>query len=443
MSWEEDEYEDYLPEAIKKPKLSSTFIPPKLGPFDMIQSKRMDNMHKLFDKMDVDGGGDIDFGELGDFLRASGAEVTDEDVLRILNVYGVNNSTLTFKDFCSIFGSEGDGNVKQLGNIFAKKALGFVVNPRASMKRAVHVNEIGLQKSMDESLIYIPDFTKDSALCGVFEGIGKDGGNIARWAGERLAKELKNRLKNSKKKNFSHAEALREAFLATHAAIGTEEIEVDAIKEDEKNGSNSSEKSKGVFFKLKKKKIEKRAKFDSGTSGVTSTIIWLFKDRVLCANVGGCTAVVGSLDNETTVSQVLTEKHSAIDHEKERSRVLKIGGSFREQGTLFGGGSFRLCEPGKSEPGLLVTRALGCFDATHIGLSPEPSVKELYLSEDTKICAIATTGLWDCVGPYQAMKLVLGMEGEAEDIANALLAMTYRRRTTKNITILCFPIVPM
>ena len=100
MSWEEDDYEDYLPEAIEKPRQSRKFIPPKLGPFDMIQSKRMDNMRELFDKMDVDGGGDIDFEELGDFLRASGAEVTDDDVLRILSVYGVNNSTLTFKDFC-------------------------------------------------------------------------------------------------------------------------------------------------------------------------------------------------------------------------------------------------------------------------------------------------------------------------------------------------------
>jgi serine/threonine protein phosphatase PrpC len=393
MSWAGSEYSEeyYPPEALEKQRV--TYVQPKVGPFDLIKVKKKNAK------------GD-------DFESESKFDRSDDDLS--------NEETDEATD---------------------KR---FLFTPAAVLKRAKFLNEIGLERELRETVMLIPNFVGKTGLCGIFEAIGDGGVEIAEWASTKLPSELKTRWKKIQKGKMTCAEALREAFLATHKSILLES----KLAEDE----GSSKKGSGWSIGGKKKAKKKVPRFESRKSGSTATIAWLFPTKIVCANVGRGGVVVGELQNSKNslklakiLAHAMSENHSTVSSTKERKRVLKCGAALTEHGTTFGGGTARLCEPDTTDPGLLVTRALGCSDASHLGLSPEPSIKELELSFETKICIIGSSGFWDSIGPFQAVKDIIdGIDAEGaviEDPASFLLSKAYVRRTCRNISIISIPIV--
>ena len=68
---------------------------------------------------------------------------------------------------------------------------------------------------------------------------------------------------------------------------------------------------------------EKESMFNYSDSGITATIVWLFQTKIVCANVGDSTCIVGSeyisrndLENGVMKPQILahylTEKHDIV-----------------------------------------------------------------------------------------------------------------------------------
>ena len=78
------------------------------------------------------------------------------------------------------------------------------------------------------------------------------------------------------------SQALTQCFLELHQAIGTEEKE-------EKN-----KKSGWMGMGKNAEQEEKESMFNYSDSGITATIVWLFQTKIVCANVGDSTCIVGS-----------------------------------------------------------------------------------------------------------------------------------------------------
>ena len=313
-------------------------------------------------------------------------------------------------------------------------------------------NNSNIDLSPSEIAFIEPNFNgKKSGLCGIFRGIGPDGKKIAVWSVERFQKLLKSKLKLIDRKKLSISKALKETFYELHQAIGMEEKKKDTKK---KRGS--------WINRNKKKNDEQEPMFQFNDSGVTATIVWLFKNKIICANVGDSTCVVGSefLTEEDLedgmkpkiLAHLLSEKHDVQNNEKEINRIEKHGGvEFREQGVTFGVGTKRICYPGQNVPGLLITRILGFYDGKELGLIPEPSIYQMdygpskhknigYRDDDDfikiKTLIIATPGLWDVIGPFEAIQDILleCRDRKEANPARYLLSKAYKRRSIKDIS---------
>jgi serine/threonine protein phosphatase PrpC len=306
-----------------------------------------------------------------------------------------------------------------------------------------------------------PNFNgSKSGICGIFRGIGPDGKRIAIWSVSRFQKILKSKIKLIDKKQLSIGKALKNTFYELHEAIALEE-KID----------NNNKNKRGSWINVNKKKNkedEKESMFQYKNSGITATVVWLFKTKIICANVGDSTCIVGSEiiseeagveSHETTAPNIsahfLTEKHDTVDNKIEIDRVKRHGGAeFREQGVTYGIGTERICFPGQNFPGLLITRIIGFHDGIQLGLIPEPSIYEMEYGErkksnnnnreddednDTRnvqTLIIATPGLWDVMGPYEVIEEILLKCRDRNDHnpAQHLLSKAYRRRSAKDIS---------
>ena len=332
-------------------------------------------------------------------------------------------------------------------NIISRREM----SRRYSASRKHHGgSEDALNLEASEVVFNEPNFNgSKSGLCGIFRGIGTDGKKIAQWAVNRFKKLLKQKIKLIDRKKIDISQALTQCFLELHQAIGTEE------KEEKKKRSG------WMSMGRNEENEEKESMFNYSDSGITATIVWLFQTKIVCANVGDSTCIVGSeyisrndLENGVMKPQILahylTEKHDIVSNEDEISRIKSIGeAEFREQGVTYGIGTEQLCFPGQNIPGLMLTRLLGYYMAEPLGVIPKPSIYEMEynqnaegsLNEDgeyqnVQTLVIATPGLWDTVGPFEAIQETLSKcrDGIQQNPAEFLASKAYMRYSAKDVS---------
>ena len=332
-------------------------------------------------------------------------------------------------------------------NIISRREM----SRRYSASRKHHGgSEDALNLEASEVVFNEPNFNgSKSGLCGIFRGIGTDGKKIAQWAVNRFKKLLKQKIKLIDRKKIDISQALTQCFLELHQAIGTEE------KEEKKKRSG------WMSMGRNEENEEKESMFNYSDSGITATIVWLFQTKIVCANVGDSTCIVGSeyisrndLENGVMKPQILahylTEKHDIVNNEDEISRIKSIGeAEFREQGVTYGIGTEQLCFPGQNIPGLMLTRLLGYHMAEPLGVIPKPSIYEMEynqnaegsLNEDgeyqnVQTLVIATPGLWDTVGPFEAIQETLSKcrDGIQQNPAEFLASKAYMRYSAKDVS---------
>ena len=174
-------------------------------------------------------------------------------------------------------------------------------------------------------------------------------------------------------------------------------------KNKKMNSSNSSEDQ--IFYRLKKndhdvlkrafrhaeRDIEKNSDIDANFSGTTCVMVFQVGNRILCGNVGDSRAIMVKGDKAIPLS--IDQKP---DDPEESKRIKENGGEisqYEEDGEK--SGPFRVWQKGEVYPGIAMSRSIGDFVASKLGVIPEPKFIDEKIDKDTKFIIVASDGIWE------------------------------------------------
>ena len=186
-------------------------------------------------------------------------------------------------------------------------------------------------------------------------------------------------------------------------------------KNKKMNSSNANEDQ--IYFRLKKNEsdilkrayrhaerdIEKNSDIDANFSGTTCVMVFQVGNRLLCANVGDSRAILVKGDKVIPLS--IDQKP---DDPKESKRIKENGGEisqYEEDGEK--SGPFRVWQKGEVYPGIAMSRSIGDFIATKLGVIPEPKFIEEKIDKDTKFIVVASDGIWEFLDNETVKNMVM------------------------------------
>ena len=174
-------------------------------------------------------------------------------------------------------------------------------------------------------------------------------------------------------------------------------------KNKKMNSSNANEDQ--IFYRLKKndhdvlkrafrhaeRDIEKNSDIDANFSGTTCVMVFQIGNRILCGNVGDSRAIMVKGDKAIPLS--IDQKPNDPEESK---RIKENGGEislYEEAGEK--SGPFRVWQKGEVYPGIAMSRSIGDFIATKLGVIPEPKFIDEKIDKDTKFIVVASDGIWE------------------------------------------------
>jgi serine/threonine protein phosphatase PrpC len=186
-------------------------------------------------------------------------------------------------------------------------------------------------------------------------------------------------------------------------------------KNKKMNTSNSSEDQ--LFYRLKKndydvlkrvfrhaeRDLEKGGDIDANFSGTTCVMVFQVGDRIICANVGDSRAIIVKGDKAIPLS--IDQKP---DDPEESKRIKENGGEisqYEEDGEK--SGPFRVWKKGEAYPGIAMSRSIGDFIASKLGVIPEPKFLEEKIDKDTKFIVVASDGVWEFLDNETVKNMVM------------------------------------
>ena len=181
---------------------------------------------------------------------------------------------------------------------------------------------------------------------------------------------------------------------------------------------NSNENEDAVYYRLKKKDndiikrafrhaerdLEKNTDIDANFSGTTCVMVFQVGEKILCANVGDSRAILVK-DNNVVIPLSIDQKP---DDPEERKRIEENGGEisqFEEDGEK--SGPFRVWKKGEVYPGIAMSRSIGDFIATSLGVIPMPKFIDETIDENTKFIVVASDGVWEFLDNQKVADMVM------------------------------------
>ena len=186
-------------------------------------------------------------------------------------------------------------------------------------------------------------------------------------------------------------------------------------KNKKMNSSNSSEDQ--IFYRLKKndyevlkrvfrhaeRDLEQNGEVDANFSGTTCVMVFQVGERIICANVGDSRAIMVKGDKAIPLS--FDQKP---DDPEESKRIKENGGEisqYEEDGEK--SGPFRVWQKGEAYPGIAMSRSIGDFIASKLGVIPEPKFIEEKIDKDTKFIIVASDGIWEFLDNDTVKKITM------------------------------------
>ena len=250
--------------------------------------------------------------------------------------------------------------------------------------------------NQDSYLIKENIFNENFHIYGVFDGHGDNGHLISKYISESMNEYFNNKLNyflTEEDKENLFKENITSIFLKNYATI----LKNTSLKIDEDLNSLIT--------------------YDISQSGTTSVMLFLFKDQLICSNIGDSQCFIFNCDSEDLWTfEALSFPHLASD-EKEQKRIVEQGGEvhpYYEQNGMFEGPD-RIYAKNKVYPGLVMSRTFGDLEAKKIGVISEPDIitkkidrnaKYVVLGSDGKKDNIIEEGFWDVVKPYDVIRIV-------------------------------------
>ncbi len=188
------------------------------------------------------------------------------------------------------------------------------------------------------------------------------------------------------------------------------------FKNNKKMNSNKNED--GVYYRLKKnnsdiitrafrhaeRDIEKNSDIDANFSGTTCVMVLQVGEKILCANVGDSRAIMVK-ENNKIIPLSIDQKP---DNPEESKRIIENGGEisqFEEDGEK--SGPFRVWKKGEEYPGIAMSRSIGDFIATTLGVIPVPIFLDEKIDSETKFIVVASDGVWEFLDNQRVAEIVM------------------------------------
>ncbi|KAL1525221.1 hypothetical protein AB1Y20_020088 [Prymnesium parvum] len=242
----------------------------------------------------------------------------------------------------------------------------------------------GPKTNQDYGLVATPlQCSERALLVGVFDGHGKDGHHVSKFAAHALFSAL---------------------ALANDAA-----------------SSNAEEVFKREFVEAHRK-VTAVIPQECKKSGTTATVALIIGTRLFVAHVGdsSCALFHRSEDDAPWTGTALTPEHHG-DLPGEKERVLNAGGSIQsnhENGPLR---VVKLNEKGRpAGASLCVTRSIGDNALKDVGVIAEPDFLSMKLRKNDCCLVIGSDGLWEILSLQEVAEIVAQHVGSAMNAAQSL-----------------------
>ena len=182
------------------------------------------------------------------------------------------------------------------------------------------------------------------------------------------------------------------------------------------NASNQNEDS--IYQRLKKsdyhilrrlfrhaeRDLHKKSKIDANFSGTTCVMVAQIGDRFICANIGDSRAIMIKTGNEIVPLSI----DQKPDDPEESKRIVQNGGEisqYEEDGEQ--SGPYRIWKKGEVYPGIAMSRSVGDFIATSLGVVPEAKFIEEKIDQDCKFIVVASDGIWEFLDNKRVGEIVM------------------------------------
>ena len=182
------------------------------------------------------------------------------------------------------------------------------------------------------------------------------------------------------------------------------------------NASNQNEDS--IYHRLKKsdyhilrrlfrhaeRDLHKKSKIDANLSGTTCVMVAQIGDRFICANIGDSRAIMIKTGNEIVPLSI----DQKPDDPEESKRIVQNGGEisqYEEDGEK--SGPYRIWKKGEVYPGIAMSRSVGDFIATSLGVVPEAKFIEEKIDQDCKFIVVASDGIWEFLDNKRVGEIVM------------------------------------
>ena len=157
-------------------------------------------------------------------------------------------------------------------------------------------------------------------------------------------------------------------------------------------------------YKHSEKDINK-SNIDANFSGTTCVMVFQIGNKIICANVGDSRAIM--IKGEKGKKIIELSKDQKPDDPEEKKRIESKGGEiaqYEEDGEKYG--PYRVWAKGQTYPGIAMSRSIGDFIATTLGVIPEPVCVEENIDKDTKYIVVASDGIWEFLSNKKVSQIV-------------------------------------
>ena len=240
----------------------------------------------------------------------------------------------------------------------------------------------GLQKINMDSYLILPKFnnSKDFNIFCIMDGHGPDGHFVSYFIKKYFLSFFKtNKILNSKESK-NNLEYIYYYLQKDNYSL---------IKE--------------TYHKAEKE-LFKNKNIDSNFSGTSCIILIQIGDKIICANVGNSRAIM--IKNYDRIIPISIDSAPQLPEESER--ILKYEGEIVQmEENEFEIGPFRIWKKGEKYPGLNISRSIGDFVATSLGVISTPNVIEKYIDKETQFIVIASSGILKVMSNTDILDIVM------------------------------------
>ncbi|XP_040997434.1 probable protein phosphatase 2C 72 [Juglans microcarpa x Juglans regia] len=252
--------------------------------------------------------------------------------------------------------------------------------------------------NQDAAILHQGYGVEDGALCGVFDGHGKNGHVVSKLVCNHLPSLLL-----TQKSSLSRINA---------AVADDDSLQNMVGIDDESMPSKSCHIWKEACisaFKVMDKEIKLQENLDCSCSGTTAVVAIRQGEDLIIANLGDSRAILGTMTkNEVTAVQLTTDLKPGLPCEAERikncnGRVAALKQEPHIQ---------RVWLPHEDTPGLAMSRAFGDFVLKDHGIIAIPNVYYHRLTSNDQFIILATDGVWDVLSNDQVAAIVWAAKSE-------------------------------